>query len=463
MSKTHRNPGVIAFLSLVFLLNIGTLAWAQAPAATPAPSATPAASACSPAAASAVAALRASFPQALSAAAAQCPVVAANPAPAPSPVAAATPIPPLTTPSVTGPLQWASPTPIDLTGLIGISEASQPVADMLKFDINGVASGIGITQTHADDGDRTARADASNAEIVIQKADGLLQYYLQVGAYSIPALGTPYVSSGNAVNNLWGPLPVGYLKIAPPGNFSLLAGNLPTLFGAEYTFTFENIDIERGLLWNQETAINRGVQANYTLGPVTGSISWNNGFYSDSYTWLTGELSWAINSANTLAFVGGGNVGYSSFSNFATPVLLNNSQIYNLIYTYSNAPWIVQPYFQWTVVPHHPDLGVFKTTSTIGGAILASYALNDNFFLAGRVEGIGSTGSASDGSANLLYGPGSDAWSITVTPTYQYKKFFARFDVSFVQATGYATGDVFGPQNQHPTQVRGVLETGLLF
>ncbi|MBV8361431.1 MAG: outer membrane beta-barrel protein, partial [Deltaproteobacteria bacterium] len=326
--------------------------------------------------------------------------------------------------------------------MLGFNEMAPPIADLLKFDINGIASGIGIVQNHAVNGDRSSRADASNGEVVIQKADGLIQYYLQVGAYSIPALGAPYVSSGNAVNQLYGPLPAGYIKIAPTQNFSLLAGNLPTLIGAEYTFTFENVNIERGLLWNQENAINRGVQANYTLGPVSASLSWNNGFYSKSYTWLTGSLAWAINSANTFSFVGGGNVGYSSFSNFATPVLLNNSQIYNIIYTYSNSPWIIQPYFQFTIVPHHPDLGVYKTTSTSGGAILASYALTDNFFRAGRLEGISSSGNASDGSANLLYGPGSEAWSISLTPTYQYKNFFARGEVSFVQAVQYTSGDV---------------------
>ena len=461
--KAHRILGLFSSLGLIFLINTGYPAWAQAPAGTAAPGAPPAAGACPPAAASAVAALRASFPQALSAAAASCPPIAVSPATAPSPVAAATPIPPLTTPSVTGPLQWQSPIPVDLSKMLGFNEMAPPIADLLKFDINGVASAIGIVQNHAVNGDRSSRADASNGEVIIQKADGLIQYYLQVGAYSIPALGAPYVSSGKAVDQLYGPLPAGYIKIAPTQNFSLLAGNLPTLIGAEYTFTFENVNIERGLLWNQENAINRGVQANYTLGPVSASLSWNNGFYSPSYTWLTGSLAWAINSANTFSFVGGGNVGYSSFSNFATPVLLNNSQIYNIIYTYSNSPWIIQPYFQFTIVPHHPDLGVYKTTSTSGGAILASYALTDNFFIAGRLEGISSSGDATDGSANLLYGPGSEAWSISLTPTYQYKNFFARGEVSFVQAVQYTSGDVFGNMGENPAQVRGVLETGIFF
>jgi hypothetical protein len=384
-------------------------------------------------------------------------------APAATPVAAATPVPPLTTPSVTGPLQFASPTAIDLSKMLGLSELAPPIGDLLKFDLNGVVSGIGIVQNHAVSGDRSARVDASNAEIILQKPDGLIQYYLQVGAYSVPALGTFYVSSGKAVDKLWSPLPAAYIKIAPTSSFSLLAGNLPTLIGAEYTFTFENINIERGLLWNQENAINRGVQANYTLGPLSASLSWNNGFYSKSYTWLWGSLAYAINSANTVSVIGGGNLGFSKFSNFATPVLQNNSKILNLIYTYSSAPWIIQPYFQWSYFPHKHEIGVFKATSALGGAILASYALTEHVFLGARAEYIGSTGNTTDGAANVLgYGPGSEAWSLTLTPTYQYKQFFVRGEASFVQAMSYVSGDVFGNKGANPAQVRGVIETGLL-
>jgi hypothetical protein len=463
--KAHRILGLLSSLVLIVLLTTSNLAWAQASAGTASP-ATSAAAACPPAAASAVAELRANFPQALSAAAAACPAVAvaqASPAAAPSPAASPTPVPPLTTPVVVGPLAWQNPTAIDLSKMLGLDQKIPAVSDLLKFDINGVVSGIGIVQNHAVSGDRSARADASNAQVIIQKADGMIQYYLEVGAYSIDELGAPYVSSGNAVNRLWGPLPAGYLKIAPTANFSLLAGNLPTLFGQEYAFTFENLNIERGLLWSQENTVNRGVQANYTLGPVTASLSWNNGFYSNSYTWVDGALVWAINSSNTFEFVGGGQVGFSKFSNFATPLLLNNSQIYDIEYSYSSAPWIFTPYFQFTIVPHHPELGVFKTTSTSSGALLLSYALTDNFFLTGRLEGISSSGDSTDGSANLLYGPGSEAWSITLTPTYQYKNFFVRGEASFVQAVQYTPGDVFGNQNRNPAQVRGLFETGLLF
>jgi hypothetical protein len=358
----------------------------------------------------------------------------------------------------------ASPNAVDLPKLVPpLSELPGPVADLLRFDVNGVVSGIGILQNHAVPGDFTAQIDASNAELIVQKPDGLIQYYLQVGGYSIPALGTGYVDLGHAVNALYGPLPAAYLKIAPTDSFSIMAGNLPTLFGAEYTFTFENMDIERGLLWNQENAINRGVQLNYSQGPLSASLSWNNGFYSHSYTWLTGSLAYAPNSANTFSFVGGGNLGFAKSNNFATPLLNNNSQIYNVIYEYNASPWIIEPYFQWTVVPHNTEIGVAKTTSTIGGAILASYAFTDNVFLAGRAEYIGSNGNATDGAANLLYGPGSEAWSLTLTPTYQYKQFFFRAEGSFVQATSYTSGDVFSGDGRNPSQLRGLIETGVLF
>ena len=293
----------------------------------------------------------------------------------------------------------------------------------------------------------------------------MIQYYLQVGGYSIPALGAPYINLSKAVNQLYGPLPVAYLKIAPTDSLSIEAGNLPTLIGTEYTFTFENMNIERGLLWNQENAINRGVQLN-EYGPLAASVSWNNGFYSHSYTWVTGLLAWTINTQNSLSIVGGGNVGFAKSTNFATPLLNNNGQIYNVIYTYNAAPLVITPYFQETNIPYNPDIGVLKSTQTLSGAILASYAITDKISVAGRAEYIGTTGnenSPKGSAANLLYGVGSDAFSLTLTPTFQWNQFFFRGEVSYVQANSYAPGAVFGKEGINNSQVRGAIETGIIF
>src|ERR1019366_5495227 len=55
----------------------------------------------------------------------------------------------------------------------------------------------------------------------------------------------------------------------------------------------ENMNIERGLLWNQENAISRGLQLNQAIGKyLTASLSFTDGFYSNRYTWLMGSLTY---------------------------------------------------------------------------------------------------------------------------------------------------------------------------
>jgi hypothetical protein len=65
----------------------------------------------------------------------------------PTPAAASTPVPPLSSPTIVGPLQMASPNEVDLPKLVPrLSEIPSPIVDLLKFDVNGVVSGIGIVQ-----------------------------------------------------------------------------------------------------------------------------------------------------------------------------------------------------------------------------------------------------------------------------------------------------------------------------
>ncbi len=356
---------------------------------------------------------------------------------------------PLPTPAMTGPLQTVPPVTFD-AGPFG------------KLDVTGIVSGIGAWQGNPVPGDESTRAALSNGQVFIQKTEGWWQFYLQAGVYDIPALGTPFLSNVNTLRDFYGPVPVGFLKLAPTKNFNILIGELPTLIGAEYTFTFENMNIERGLLWNQENAINRGVQVNDSFGKLSASLSWNDGFYSNRYTWLTGSLAYAFNSANTLSFVAGGNLGQTAFRTLATPVQ-NNGSIYNVIYSYTKGNWIVQPYFQYTDVPTNQKIGIVHGAATRGGALLVNYNFKHHLSLAGRGEYISSTGSAGEQAVNLIFGPGSGGWSVTVTPTFQDHGFFIRGDFSFVQATSYTPGDGFGRQGMDRTQPRGELEAGFMF
>jgi hypothetical protein len=310
-------------------------------------------------------------------------------------------------------------------------------------------------------GDDSTQAALSNGQIFLQKTDGWWQFYVQAGAYTLPALATPFLATDKTLTNFYGAVPVAFLKLQPAKNTSIQIGALPTLIGAEYTFSFENMNIERGLLWNQETAVSRGIQINQTMGKFTASLSWNDGFYSNRYTWLSGSLAYS-HGPHTLAFVAGGNYSQTAYQTPATPVQ-NNGSIYNVIYTFSKGSWLVQPYFQYTSVPTNAKIGIVKGASTTGGAILVNHTFKHGFSLPVRWEYISSSGSAAEQSVNLMFGPGSAGTSITVTPTFQYGGFFFRGDLSWVHASSYTPGYVFGPAGMNNNQPRAVAEIGFMF
>ena len=330
-----------------------------------------------------------------------------------------------------------------------------------KYSINGAVSAIGLFQNNPVSSNNPQEGAFSNAMIFFQKTDGWFQFYVQAGAYDIAALGSPFISNSTTNSDLYGPVPVAFAKIIPAKNTNILIGILPTLIGAESTFSFQNMNVERGLLWNQENAINRGVQINQTIGKFTASLSYNDGFYSNRYNWLTGLLSYT-NGPHTIAFIGGGNLGQTNWQSLSTPIQ-NNSMIFNVIYTFTKGPWVIQPYIQYSDVPTNLKAGIPQGASTFGGAILATRVLKKGFSLTGRWEYIGSTGNLASNSANLLYGPGSTAWSLTLTPTYQYKKFFTRTDIAYVSTGNYTPGYGFGTYGFKPSQTRGVVELGFLF
>ena len=60
--------------------------------------------------------------------------------------------------------------------------------------------------------------------------------------------------------------------------------------------------------------------------------------------------------------------------------------IYDLIYTFTKGPWVIQPYVQYTDVPTNLKAGIPQGASTWGGAILASRILKKGFSLTGRWE-----------------------------------------------------------------------------
>src|SRR5690242_15469375 len=89
----------------------------------------------------------------------------------------------LSTPAMSGPLA-ANPNPISLdAGPLG------------TIYVDGVLSGLGFWQDNRDPGDQEWRADLSNGQVFVQKTSGWFQFYVQAGGYSLPSLGTAYLTS----------------------------------------------------------------------------------------------------------------------------------------------------------------------------------------------------------------------------------------------------------------------------
>ncbi|HEX4196827.1 MAG TPA: outer membrane beta-barrel protein [Caulobacteraceae bacterium] len=382
------------------------------------------------------------------AAAAQSAAPAAAPAaPTPSPMAN----PPITAPMAANPY----PEVVD-AGPLG------------KITVDGVLSGLvgwqSPSPTFAGGPDRTAGfGDLSNAQIMINKSDGVFQFYVQAGDYSLPALGATYFKAGVEPPQTFGYVPEGFIKIVPNSTWSIEAGALPTLIGDEYNFTFQNMNIERGLLWGQEPAISKGVQVNFTQGPIAVSVAYTDGYYSNTYSAISGLATYTFKNSDTLAFAGAGNVTTNRVNTFATPPAQNNGEIFNLIYSHSAGPWSISPYIQYQSNPRvrgafgNPPLAL--AASAWAGAVLTKYNFTPEISLAGRVEYI-----SSSGQQNILgFGAGSNAWSITVTPTYQKGVFFARAEASYVSIGSGTLGDGFGEFGTKSSQVRLMAETGIDF
>lgn len=340
------------------------------------------------------------------------------------------------------------------------------------WHFNAALTGLAATQSNALSGDPRNYGDVSNAQGVISKQEGLFQFFAVAGFYSMPDLATSYLRSATQTKNTWGALPIAIATIAPDDHWSLNIGNLFALGGAEGTFTYENINIQRGLLWGQTNSVTRGMQLNYQKDAWSSSVAWTDGAYSGTYNWLGVSSAYQVNPKIAITAIWNGSLSGNALNTMGTPVLQNNSQISNLLLSYKSDDFGITPYLQYTVVPARPAIGINGVSSSQGVGILATYRFTPlidgqlpkkNITLPFRLEYLNTSGDSTTGPNNLLYGPNSAAWSATLTPTLQHGPFFARIEGSYVSAQNYTYGNAFGQTGNSPSQTRVMLEAGILY
>lgn len=342
-----------------------------------------------------------------------------------------------------------------------------------ELDVQGVLSGMGFAQTNPSGSSLNGKnfgATITNGLITISKTTGLIQFNLTAGAYNYPTLGEPFASASSTTDD-FGALPEAYVTIAPTNNFSLSIGQLPTLIGYTYGFTYQRMNIEGGFPWYLQPSFSRGIQLNYTKGPLSASVSWNDGYYSNRYNVLSGSVSYAINPENSITVYGMGNAGHTGNINYTnrysangyvdSELALDNSEIYGLYYTYSGKNFTITPEVQYVNTPASVAFGTTENSNNISAMIHGAYYLTPYWSIAAGVDYEHSSKKRTPGDSYYFgYGPGSSALGLMITPTYTFNGYFIRDELSYVRLTNYTTG--FGDNNS-PDQIRDILETGFWF
>jgi len=338
----------------------------------------------------------------------------------------------------------------------------------------GIATGLSFRQTNPVATNASSYSGFSNAQAIIQKESGPIRVFAQAGLYAIPTLGNAFKRAQPETEGSFGYLPHAYVSLVPNRNWSLAIGKIPSMGGLEATFTFENPNIQRGLLWVQTNSVSRGMQLNFEEGMFSAAVTWNDGAYSGIYNWLGGlaSLKPTDNSTYTVSWTGA--VSGNSTNTPTTPLLTNNSQITNLIYQYAGERWSFSPYGQYTYVPANQSIGINGSSGTYGFAVLSTYhvtplvngqAPKNHISIPVRFEYESSFGNnqVPGNSSGLMFGPGSSAWSATLTPTMQWKRVFARAEFSYVKIFNPLAESAFGANGLNNNQLRLMLEAGLLY
>jgi hypothetical protein len=282
-------------------------------------------------------------------------------------------------------------------------------------------------------------ADVSNGLLNFTVDAGQLHANATVGTYAFPALGFPFAdNNAPAANlNLYSPLPVAAVSYVFNAHVTVAAGKFPALLGQESPFTYQNLNVQRGIGWAMEPTISRGVQVAYANGPWTATAQENDAYYSGSnraFEWL---LAWSPSSNATVQFaaiIPGSNVPGN-----VTTVVGNKSE-YDLMYMRRIGKLQLLPYFLWVQSPASSALGYTNSENAYAAVLLGTWNFSPQWSLAFRYEDARNNSPSSDTSPNadlVGFGPGSNADSQTITPAYHFGNGgVLRLEYSHVSATG---------------------------
>jgi len=335
------------------------------------------------------------------------------------------------------------------------------VYSIVAFRSSGANAGGALdTPTGAD---LTERADIGNVLLNLTANDAKFSGAATIGGYAFPTIGAalnPTFQNG-ANTSLYGALPLIDLAYAPNEHLSFMAGKLSSMLGQESAFTYQNVNIARGIGWALEPAVTRGARFTYANGAWSAAIEDDDGFYSGHYGTLSWMLAYAPSAASSLSFAA---VEPPIGAPPNVTASIANKSEYDLMYSRQFGKWNLQPYLLFVRSPAAASLGYSANERASVAALLGSYAMTPRFSLGFRYENArdASAVNALGANADLLgFGPGSAAQSLTLTPAYHLGTLFVRAEIARVELSGFTPGLGFGNSGSADTQTRIGLELGV--
>ncbi len=258
-----------------------------------------------------------------------------------------------------------------------------------------------------------------------------------VGNEPLPSAGGQYTIDQAYIELLAGPV-------------DILAGRILTNIGGEAPYTWQNINIQRGLVWAGEPVFYNGIRFSFTAEPFGFYVGVNDRDSDDgkfaaeagvSGSWKELKLDWSFNIL------------------YPDSVDENDARVFNLttnINAIENMP--ITFYVDYLNVPLTNG-----TKGAWGFALLADYQFNDKVSLGMRVERV-----IQENDVDVYgIGNGNDAWTITLTPKYQFNKYFyIRAEASYVSlddATFLRKVKSDGTNSFTSTELRAGAEIGFVF
>lgn len=284
-----------------------------------------------------------------------------------------------------------------------------------------------------------SNANVGNALLNLTVNARNLRANATAGTYGFPAIGFPLLPDDAAGANvmLYSPLPVAALTYGFNSHLSVAAGKFAALLGQESPFTYQNINVQRGIAWSMEPTISRGLQVSYSNGSWSATLQENDGYYSGGIRAFEGLIAWSPSTNTSLqlaAIVPGANVPPNPTTTVA------NKAEYDLMYTRTIGKLQLLPYFLWVTSPASSALGYTRAENASAAVVLGTWNFSPQWNLAFRFEGAWNASSPSDPSPNadlVGFGHGSSASSQTFTPAYRFGNGgVLRIEYSHVFATG---------------------------